>query len=279
MLFGYVYMKEEPGAQSTVIEPALRRLTDTIGIPPRKMRVTTPEPKYGKDRKFTWEWFGEAVRSAEAISLWGGPARKDIYRHGTKRSGEELSVRFNLRYFSGSMRFQNPALCYTTVPTSEDVADRRARIDAIETFLLAVSAPSRPLHGGIAAAVDAERAHDEVTMQFHSVLGPDGRPIPERLGFDQTKAEERFSKARRAYWTTILGPDLAAAAGGVEAARATGAVRVETRGECLIVQSTDDVADFLAPDWPARAAKIRRWIWPHTIQNPADAPEHEVRSG
>jgi hypothetical protein len=104
-------------------------------------------------------------------------------------------------------------------------------------------------------------------------LGDDGKPLEDRLDFDQRRSWQLFAKARRAYWLTILGHDLAAAAGGSHGARSTEAARVEMKGDCLIVQTTDEIVDSLAADWPARTAKLRRWIWPHTIQNPADAPD------
>jgi hypothetical protein len=171
------------------------------------------------------------------------------------------------------MEFQRPRLVYAIVPTSEDAAERRARVEATTRFLVTVATPCRPLHGTVAAEVDADHASDEINMQSKTVLDENGQMVPQRLSFDaRTDPELLFTKARRAYWLTILGPELAAAAGGVEAARATGAARVEQRGDCLIVQATDDVRDCLAPDWPARSAALRCWIWPHTIQNPADAP-------
>jgi hypothetical protein len=56
------------------------------------------------------------------------------------------------------------------------------------------------------------------------ILDADGRRVIQRIDIDaRTGPELFFTKARRAYWLTILGPDLASAAGGVEAARTTGA--------------------------------------------------------
>jgi hypothetical protein len=276
MIFGYVYMKDEPGAHADALAPALRRLTEAIGIPPRKMTETAAKPKHRGQRKFSWEWFGEAARSAEAVSLWGGPARIAPHLHGSRDSPEELSARFNLRYFRDiEMRFQQPALIYIVVPRTDDASERRFRIGAVETFLLEASQPCHPLHGGIAATVDSERAFEELHMSTPGppLLGDDGKPMEDRLDFDQRRSWQLFAKARRAYWLTILGHDLAAAAGGIQGARSSEAVRVEMKGDCLIVQTTDEIVDSLAADWPARTAKLRRWIWPHTIQNPADAPE------
>jgi hypothetical protein len=110
-------------------------------------------------------------------------------------------------------------------------------------------------------------------MSLESRLGPDGAPLPQpRQEYDQRNIEAQWTKARRLHWLTILGPELAAAAGGAEAAKAAGAARVETKQDCLIEQSTDDVGDSLGFDWHGRTRNLRRWLWPHTIQNPADGP-------
>jgi hypothetical protein len=272
VLFGYVYMAEEPGAHTEVLAPALRALSEAVGVPPRKMTEFGRKSRHRGERKFSWEWFEEAMGRAEHISLWGGPARN---ARSFAYLPTELRVRINLRYFYNiEMRFQDPRLVYAIVPTSDDPDERRVRVEATALFLLTVSAPCRPLHGAVAATVDADRAYEEINMQpIKEIRDADGNPVPYRLDFDMTHDTELFTKARRAYWLTILGPELAAAAGGVEAARATGAARVEQRGDCLIVQATDDVRDCLTSDWPARSAALRRWIWPHTIQNPVDAPD------
>lgn len=109
-------------------------------------------------------------------------------------------------------------------------------------------------------------------MACPPIFGPDGTPMMDRLTFDSRNREKLWRLARRAYWTTILGPALMGVA-DAEAARAAGAERVETRGECLVVKVTGDVADSFAPQWNARSARIRQWVWPYTIQNPFDGRE------
>jgi hypothetical protein len=97
VLFGYAYMTDEPGTHTEVLAPALRALCEAVGVPPRKMNEFGRKSRHRGERKFSWEWFEEAMGRAEHISLWGGPA------HAPRSSGAyrptELRVRFNLRYF------------------------------------------------------------------------------------------------------------------------------------------------------------------------------------
>ncbi|NVB84155.1 MAG: hypothetical protein HOV81_37615, partial [Kofleriaceae bacterium] len=198
------------------------------------------------------------------------------WRYGHKASTEELTVRFQPRYLSSEKRYQFPPRYYVIAPSSDEIEVRTRHVAAIEAFLVQVASPSHALHGAIGAATDADLAYNEVTMQPEPGFGPDGKPVRGRLWFDQGRWEEAWTLARRAYWTTILGPDLVAATGGIEAARSTGAARVEMRSGCLVVQSTSDVNDYLSPGWPERALPIRRWLWPHTIQNPFDDPDRPL---
>jgi hypothetical protein len=96
-----------------------------------------------------------------------------------------------------------------------------------ETHRTGVPSPADP--DWIASATDADLAYNEVTMQPEPGSGPDGKPVRGRLWFARGRWEEAWTLARRACWTTILGPDLVAATGGIEAARSTGAARVEMR--------------------------------------------------
>jgi hypothetical protein len=196
VLFGYVYMTDEPGAHTEVLAPALRELTEAVGIPPRKMNEFGRNSRHRGERKFSWEWFEEAMGRAEHISSWGGPARDP--RSSAAYLPTELRVWFNLRYFYNiEMEFQRPRLVYAIVPTSEDAAERRARVEATTRFLVTVATPCRPLHGAVAAEVDADHAFDEINMQSKTVLDENGQMVPQRLSFD-ARTDPRCSSPRRA---------------------------------------------------------------------------------
>jgi hypothetical protein len=263
-LWGYVYVREEPAKDPAALLSALERLCREVGLTPTKMMVTTPIGRVSRPHKLTDERLREAVASDSVGSTVLSWARKDQ---------EELTVRYYLRHHHPvDTRFQAPALHYTFMPLPADPALRHRRLAAVETFLLDASLPFVPLHGAIAAAYEHDHAAEEINMSAEARFAPDGRPLRHRTDFDQLASEALWTRARRLYWTTLLGPELAATAGGAGAARAAGAARVEDRHGCLIVQSTDDVADSLAFDWHARTRNLRRWLWPHTIQNPGDGP-------
>ena len=80
-----------------------------------------------------------------------------------------------------------------------------------------------------------------------------------------------WEKARRIYWITVLGPALAKSAGGSEAARNAGANKVVEIGGSLVITATNAIADSLNGDFSTRIRTLRKWLWPHSIQNPADS--------
>jgi hypothetical protein len=87
-------------------------------------------------------------------------------------------------------------------------------------------------------------------------------------------------KCRRLYWTTLLGPELTAAAGGADAARAAGALDVRETSGSLVFQAMDGPPlDSLDPAFLAATVRLRRWLWPHTFQNPLDAVGFEEEIG
>jgi hypothetical protein len=263
-LWGYVYVRDEPAKAQPALVSALERLGRELGLTPSKMMVTTPGGRVSRPRKFTFDALREAAASDDAGSTLLSWARKDQ---------DELTARFYWRYHHPvDRRFQEPALHYTILPLPADPALRRTRLAAVERFLLDASLPSGPLHGAISAAYERDHAREEINLSAEARFGPDGRPLRHRADFDQLASEALWTRARRLYWSTLLGPDLVAASGGASAARAAGAARVDERHGCLIVQTTADVTDSLSLDWHARTAGLRRWLWPHTIQNPADGP-------
>jgi hypothetical protein len=80
----------------------------------------------------------------------------------------------------------------------------------------------------------------------------------------------RAIKARRLYPITLLGPKLASqltAAGALTA----GALAVKEINGSLLIDAYPTVVETWEPEYLNATVKLRRWLWPHTIQNPADA--------
>lgn len=261
-IFGFVYTNDEPYKAPDALEAALERFKQRIGVYPASMMLTSTGGRNYGSKRFSLD----AFRAALADAKRGG----SVYMSGRGRGKEEMTVRYYLRHSHPvDKRFQPPALHYA-VPLAGETPDlRRERVSALLEFLLAASAPSGTLHGGIGAATDMRAGINEIlaTVENTVRLGI----VSHRYFYDQRQDYEYWTKARAPYWLTILGPTLAEAAGPPPST----AAHVERRGDCLIVQSTEDVLDYLSPDWPHRANDIRRWLWPHTIQNPAYAPEEQ----
>jgi hypothetical protein len=88
------------------------------------------------------------------------------------------------------------------------------------------------------------------------------------------------TKCRRLYWTTLLGPALTQAAGGADAARDAGALDVrEVNGSVIVRAMEGPPRDSLDPEFLAATVRLRRWLWPHTFQNPLDAAGFEAEVG
>lgn len=261
-VFGFVYANDEPYKAPDALEGALEAFKKRVGVSPASMMLTSTGGRNYGSKRFSLETF----RAACADDRRGG----SVYLSGRGRGKEEMTVRYYLRHHHPvDKRFQPPARHYAVPLAGATPATRRERVAALTDFLLAASAPSGTLHGGVGAASDMQAGINEIlmTVEVSAVLGDVGPP--HRFSYDSRHEYELWTKARAPYWITILGPALATAAG----APPSTAARVERRGDCLIVQSTDDVLDYLSPDWPRLANDIRRWLWPHTIQNPAYAPE------
>jgi hypothetical protein len=50
-------------------------------------------------------------------------------------------------------------------------------------------------------------------------------------------------------------------------------VKVEDLGNCKMLTCWHELVEPHDPAFLAGTRELRRWIWPHTIQNPADEPD------
>ena len=70
------------------------------------------------------------------------------------------------------------------------------------------------------------------------------------------------------------------AVGGAEAARAAGALDVrEVNGSLTFRAMEGPPRDSRDPEFLAATLPLRRWLWPHTFQNPLDAAGFETEVG
>jgi hypothetical protein len=91
----------------------------------------------------------------------------------------------------------------------------------------------------------------------------------ERIKHDM-RLDAYWTRARRLYPITLLGPKLAGQLSAADA-RAAGALAVEEINGSLLLDAYPTVVETWDPGFLQATVEQRRWLWPHTIQNPADA--------
>jgi hypothetical protein len=94
-----------------------------------------------------------------------------------------------------------------------------------------------------------------------------------RLKEDQMLSGRFLRRVRRLYPITIVGPTLWTELPPTPAVDPT--PRVEAVGDCKLIHAWPALVEPRAPEFLAGTTALRRWLWPFTIQNPADALEGE----
>ena len=193
--------------------------------------------------------------------------------YGIKRSKALFFLRVSLRH--GVKAFAPTKYAPPQLSFQVEVGERvpEPRVIAAGELLLRQAAASLPvLSGGLTCFEDDEAAGAEV--MFVGVSRPT-KPehVRQRQSLDQSLQGRLWKKARRVYWETLLGPELASKLGGAAGARAAGAASVDEIAGSLLVHAGGPFEPDDAPSFRARAAGLRAWLWPHSIQNPVDNPE------
>jgi hypothetical protein len=91
----------------------------------------------------------------------------------------------------------------------------------------------------------------------------------ERLGEDQMLRGRFLRRVRRLYPITIIGPTLWKELPPMPALDPM--PKVEAVGDCKLIHAWPELAEPRDPEFLAGPTALRRWLWPFTIQNPADA--------
>lgn len=101
-------------------------------------------------------------------------------------------------------------------------------------------------------------------------------PTQARLHEDQMLSGRFLRRVRRLYPVTIFGPKLWAELPPMPALDPMPVV--ESVGDCKLVHAWPTLVEPRDPEFLAGTVELRRWLWPYTIQNPADAVEPEKTS-
>lgn len=111
-------------------------------------------------------------------------------------------------------------------------------------------------------------ASSEASLVLHSVISDD---TERRLMFDSAHEREAMRLARRLYPVTIFGAELWAKLPPLP--NVEPAPNVEDLGNCKLLTCWPELVDPHDLQFLLGTRELRRWLWPYTIQNPADDPD------
>lgn len=143
-----------------------------------------------------------------------------------------------------------------------DVDDPR-----IISFLAAACTVYPVAHGGVLRAPSREHAIAETWLILNQNLDVEAY---KRLSFDALHPREAETKLRRLYPVTIIGPDLWATLPPLPTTDPPLVVR--DLADCKMVTAWPTLTDPHDLAFLLGTRDLRRWLWPYTIQNPADDP-------
>ena len=260
---GEIWFAEEPEPQRLV--DALRPLA--AAAKPRVIHATTPGGRLLRDRAYRW---------ATVEQLASDPTVGTLSLSDADDGGHSCEISLFLRLnpdLAGNE--QRPPSAWFAISN----ASVPAPIELASQALTTLAERELVLHGCLTVLDNVTQATSEFTG-----VGTSGRA--NSALFDRRRAHDwRFPRrawtlCRRLYWKTLLGPTLAAAAGGADAARAAGALDLrEIDGSLLFQAMPGPPRDSLDPEFLAATTSLRRWLWPHTFKNPLDAAGFEAEVG
>lgn len=233
------------------------------------MHIVSPGGRVSRARAYKWSSVESAVDDAETgtVSLFTADEEADSFQLG-------FYVRHNPKVARGSQ--VPPYLWMVDGATSHD--DRA--VTATARVLEIAATHMGVLHGNVTRFGNSAQARSEL---IGGRTGMDDQPplFQQRYEHDWWRNQgEVWTRCRRLYWKTLLGPTLATAAGGAAAARAAGALELEEINGALLFRAMQGPPrDSLDPEFLAATTSLRRWLWPHTFQNPLDAAGFEAEVG
>lgn len=140
--------------------------------------------------------------------------------------------------------------------------------DARITSFLEVACSVYPVaHGGVLRPPSRDHAIAETSLILNQALDADAY---KRISFDSMHSREVLTKLRRLYPVTIIGPDIWATLPPLPAADPPLIVR--DLADCKMITAWPTLTDPHDLDFLHGTRDLRRWLWPHTIGNPADDP-------
>jgi hypothetical protein len=272
-LLALVYLSESRRSQGAALEPLVSMLLERLAVARCRLVVNREDgldPEAEAISEAEAEAFGTSTDRSSISTAFADPSVLSITALDPKRGDRTARIEVSavLRYATGvSPAEQAPRTLHAMISVGRAGVPIGTALDAALEWVTACVSRLDVLHGGITVVPSAAEAVVEATLV--------GRDLPidaeRRWLYDSHRRQHLWIHARRLYWMTVLGPDLAARAGGASAARDAGADQVDEMAGSLLVRATSDPMDSLGAAFASRTAALRRWLWPHTVQNPVDA--------
>ncbi|MEZ4462924.1 MAG: hypothetical protein R3F43_00025 [bacterium] len=175
-----------------------------------------------------------------------------------------LHLRYNRRYETRYQEVQHVELRTPVV---------RADDPRILRFLHVACAAYPVVHGGVFEAATSGHAGAEAVLVGNDMISDDTR---KRIHFDAMQESEALHKLRRLYPVTIIGPAIWASLPPLPVVDPPLVVR--DLADCKMVTAWPTLTDPHDLAFLLGTRDLRAWLWPHTIQNPADDPaEVDIR--
>jgi hypothetical protein len=147
-----------------------------------------------------------------------------------------------------------------------------AQLTPVLRRLLEVLVEQYPVvHGSIGGYRSAKYASEECSFSGAAREGDIDVVTSKRLGEDQMLRNVSKRLLRRLYPVTIIGPELWAKLPPMP--MVDPAPAVEDLGNCKMLTCWPELVEPHDPAFLSGTSALRRWIWPYTVQNPADDPD------
>lgn len=231
------------------LSEALLKAFREFGEKPARMWPLTR----GKKNSFSESRLVEAMCSADTTSVTiKGTGLAQVHAH--------VDLRDDSR-FPGVVPRRHVEL---TVPVVAPDDER------LRSFLDVVCSQYPVSLGGVFRAASPDHAGSEASLVGTNTIDPE---VSRRILFDARHRDDASLKLRRLYPVTIIGPAIWATLPPLPAVEPPLVVR--ELGDCKMVTAWPTLVDPHDPQFLLGTRELRRWLWPHTIGNPADDP-HEV---
>ena len=138
--------------------------------------------------------------------------------------------------------------------------------EAVLGFFEAAQRYFQVIHGGAAVFSSVWHARTEVGLVGFG--GSNGSTTNKRTRFDSRHWREAQESLRRLYPVTIIGPEIWAKLPPLPALEHP--PTVTDLGNCKLLTAWPTLCDPRDPAFLRGTVALREWLWPHTIQNPAD---------